>query len=110
MDFDVILCDLMMPGLSGDRLHSEVRRLKPHLCDRFIFMSGEPDKLKWARSPAATGRPIFEKPFALTELLKAIEEVVQANPGKNLGSQSPASVCAWPYHYGWGKWLAKSNP
>ena len=110
MDFDVILCDLMMPGLTGDRLHSEVRRIKPHLCDRFIFMSGDPDKGKWAKSLASTDRPIFEKPFALTELLKVIEEVVQANPGRNVRSQSsPASVCPRPYHRGWGTSFVKRN-
>ncbi|HET9929145.1 MAG TPA: response regulator, partial [Polyangiaceae bacterium] len=38
--FDVILCDLMMPGLSGADLYHRVSALHPELESRFIFMTG----------------------------------------------------------------------
>lgn len=38
--FDVILCDLMMPGLSGADLYRRVSALHPELEPRFIFMTG----------------------------------------------------------------------
>jgi DNA-binding response OmpR family regulator len=79
MDFDIVLCDLIMPGLTGDLLHSAVRLFKPYLCDRFIFMSGHPDKEKWSGLPTCAGRPIFWKPFPVSELLAAIEQVLQEN-------------------------------
>ena len=73
-DFDIILCDLVMPGLSGYQLHAEVRGIKPHLCDRFLFMSGYP---QMQASAVSTGRPILHKPFATDILLAAIDDVVR---------------------------------
>ena len=79
MDFDVILCDLVMPGLCGDQLHLEVRRLKPHLCDRFIFMSGQPKDPNGPGMVSGGDRPVLRKPFALGDLLDAIQAVLRTN-------------------------------
>ena len=38
--FDVILCDLMMPGTSGMALHAELGRAAPELAARMVFMTG----------------------------------------------------------------------
>jgi CheY-like chemotaxis protein len=38
--FQHILCDLMMPGMSGAALHDEVAFRHPELAERFIFMTG----------------------------------------------------------------------
>src|SRR5271165_5716503 len=39
-DFSVILCDMVMPNLAGDMFYMAVERVKPHLCKRFLFMTG----------------------------------------------------------------------
>ena len=39
-DFNIILCDLMMPRMTGAQLYAEVERRWPHLVDRFVFMTG----------------------------------------------------------------------
>ena len=71
-DFDVIVCDLLMPHLPGDKFYLAVGKVKPHLCDRFLFITG------FGRSAAldglgnnAEGRVIF-KPFNLTDLVNAV--------------------------------------
>ena len=71
-DFDIILCDMVMPGLPGDQLYLAVERIKPHLCKRFIFMTdhqADPNTdglIRRARGVTLT------KPFPLAELLTTI--------------------------------------
>jgi signal transduction histidine kinase len=38
--FDLILCDLMMPGLTGMDVFDQISRELPDLCSRFVFMTG----------------------------------------------------------------------
>ena len=38
--FDVVLCDLQMPEMSGMELHAAVRRTLPGARDRFVFVTG----------------------------------------------------------------------
>ena len=38
--FAAVLCDLMMPGLTGMELHGEVEKTDPEQAKRFIFMTG----------------------------------------------------------------------
>ena len=40
MDFDVIICDLMMPTMPGDMFYLAVNKVKPKLCRRFLFVTG----------------------------------------------------------------------
>jgi PAS domain S-box-containing protein len=39
-EFDVILCDLMMPGSTGMDLYEQLAREQPELAERMIFVSG----------------------------------------------------------------------
>jgi signal transduction histidine kinase/ligand-binding sensor domain-containing protein/CheY-like chemotaxis protein len=61
--FDVILCDLMMPDLSGMEVYDEVRRIAPRHLPGFIFVTGG------AFTPGAKEfleripNPWMEKPF-----------------------------------------------
>jgi CheY-like chemotaxis protein len=38
--FDLILCDLMMPELTGMELHQELMKLAPDQADRMVFLTG----------------------------------------------------------------------
>lgn len=86
MDFDVILCDLVMPNLSGDLFYLAVRRLKPRLCSRFIFMSGHLEDPKWKHFAGLTDSAILSKPFQLRGLMDAVQEVITKNGLNNLVS------------------------
>lgn len=39
-DFDVVFCDLMMPGLSGPKFYEVLQKEFPHLAARVIFITG----------------------------------------------------------------------
>ncbi|MGC8742328.1 MAG: response regulator [Verrucomicrobiia bacterium] len=71
-DFDVILCDIMMPNLSGDMFYIAVQKTKPYLCKRFIFMSGHKGNLKVEEFIKGINGVMLWKPFELYQLLEAI--------------------------------------
>jgi CheY-like chemotaxis protein len=62
-DYDVILCDLRMPDIDGGALYAWMEGVRPHLCARTIFVTG--DTLGQATSGvlARSSRPVIEKPF-----------------------------------------------
>ena len=39
-DVDAIVCDWLMPMMAGDMFYQAVQKIKPLLCQRFIFMTG----------------------------------------------------------------------
>jgi CheY-like chemotaxis protein/two-component sensor histidine kinase len=74
--FDAILCDLMMPGLTGMEMHHEVTQFHPELLDRMLFMTGgaftseaqaflDDPKIKW-----------IEKPFPSKDIQARVQELV----------------------------------
>jgi PAS domain S-box-containing protein len=73
--FDVVLCDLRMPGMGGEDLYAEVTRRDPAQAARFIFMTGVGFGTNVERFLAASGRPFLEKPFVKEAALAAIERV-----------------------------------
>jgi signal transduction histidine kinase len=72
--FDRIVCDLMMPGMSGPELHAELARRAPQLVSRLIFMTGGAFT-EGARAFAETWRgPILDKPLDHQALRSLIHE------------------------------------
>jgi PAS domain S-box-containing protein len=64
--YDVVACDLRMPGESGPGIYDAVRARSPRQAARFIFTTGgafgsDDDPIH--ERAQATGRPILEKPF-----------------------------------------------
>lgn len=39
LEVDAVICDMMMPHMPGDMFYLAVERVKPHLCQRFIFVT-----------------------------------------------------------------------
>jgi len=79
-DFDLIMCDMMMPHMPGDMFYFAVQRTKPHLCSRFIFITGYPDKPEVVYFLA--GLPdsvVLNKPVANDDLIRAISFVLKRN-------------------------------
>ncbi len=75
--FDVVLCDLCMPGMSGEALYARVHEEAPELCEGFVFMTGVGFGADVERFLAVSGRPILEKPFAGSKALDCIARVMR---------------------------------
>ena len=71
-DFEVILCDMMMPTLPGDMFFRAVERMRPHLCNRFIFMTGHRGNPKVNDFIRTVNGTILSKPFHVDDLLEMI--------------------------------------
>ena len=61
--YDAILCDLMMPEMSGMELHAELSRTRPELTERMAFLSGGAFTEAAREFLARVPNPQIEKPF-----------------------------------------------
>lgn len=71
-DFALVLCDLMMPCLSGDMFFRVVERISPALCQRFVFMTGHQCDAGTDALIQSVKAFVLRKPFPLKNLLDAI--------------------------------------
>ncbi len=76
--YDVILCDLMMPGMTGMELFEVLRREHPLLARRVVFMTGGVSMARVAEFLASVPNPKFEKPFDVPELRRILQRLVSA--------------------------------
>ncbi|MGZ3449845.1 MAG: hybrid sensor histidine kinase/response regulator [Polyangiales bacterium] len=70
--FDVILCDVTMPDLTGPAVFERL----PTFADRFVFITGGTPDRATDRALIATGRPVLQKPFSMSD----VESLVRDRP------------------------------
>jgi signal transduction histidine kinase len=73
-DFDLLITDVIMPGLRGDELAHELRAVRPDLQVLLIsgYANGADD------TPAANPDfELLEKPFTADDLLRAVQELLE---------------------------------
>jgi len=61
--FDAVLCDIMMPDISGIDVFEETRKRDPELARRFVFMTGGAYTERVQKFRAAVDNPVLDKPF-----------------------------------------------
>jgi len=80
-EFDVIICDLEMPKMSGDSFYAAVKKSKPHLCDRFLFVTGHSQNPKYEEFLKITGAFVLIKPVRIAELVGAVAFIIKHTGG-----------------------------
>jgi two-component system NtrC family sensor kinase len=70
--FDVIICDLRMPHLSGRDMYLKLARHDPRAAERIIFATGDTVRGDTLQFLQRLGRPYLHKPFTLAELRAAL--------------------------------------
>jgi CheY-like chemotaxis protein len=73
--FDVILCDLKMPGISGQELYLRFLRERPALAQKFILATGDAGSPDVVDFLAEVSVPVLEKPFELRSLELLAQQV-----------------------------------
>lgn len=66
--FDVLLCDLLMPSMTGMGLHAHLAKVRPELIPRMIFMTGCPFGQGVREFLASVPNERIDKPFEAEEL------------------------------------------
>jgi PAS domain S-box-containing protein len=77
-DYDVILCDVMMPDLSGIDVYHEMCEVRPDYAERVVFMTGGAFSEKARSFLARTKHRVLQKPVDLAQLRAVVAEVVAA--------------------------------
>jgi two-component system, cell cycle sensor histidine kinase and response regulator CckA len=72
---DLLLTDVVMPGMSGGTLADKLTGLRPGL--RVLFVSGYSEEDVMGRGGLAPGRALLEKPFTPSELRRSIRQLLQ---------------------------------
>jgi signal transduction histidine kinase len=70
--FDVIICDLRMPHLSGRDMYTKLARQDPRAAERIVFATGDTVRGDTLQFLEGLGRPYLHKPFTLAELRNAL--------------------------------------
>jgi PAS domain S-box-containing protein len=81
--FDVIMCDLMMPGMSGMELYERLKQTQPGLEARMVFMTGGVSMDRAREFLASRVNLTFEKPFDFDRLRRALRRLVEAARGSS---------------------------
>jgi two-component system NtrC family sensor kinase len=70
--FDLVVSDLRMPGMGGERLFEEIRRRRPELARRLLLTTGDTVRSDPQRVAERTGLAVLQKPFDLDRLRRLV--------------------------------------
>jgi CheY-like chemotaxis protein len=80
---DLLLTDLVMPGMNGRDLADRVAALQPWI--RRVFMSGYTAGIMPRRAAGDDSIPYLQKPFSSRELAQRLRETLQTPPTAETG-------------------------
>jgi CheY-like chemotaxis protein/two-component sensor histidine kinase len=75
--YDVILCDLMMPQITGMEVHGKVAKLDPDQAGKIVFVTGGAFTESAREFFETTQNHRIEKPFDLKTLRHLVNELIQ---------------------------------
>ena len=76
---DLILCDLMMPVMTGVDFYEALARLRPEMAERVVFMTGGAFSVRARQALDNLPNERFEKPFTVPELRALVARRVRTD-------------------------------
>ena len=71
-EFDLIISDVKMPGMSGQELHVELRRAQPRMARRMLLTTGDTLGADLDELARRTGLQVLRKPFDVEDLRRSV--------------------------------------
>jgi two-component system, cell cycle sensor histidine kinase and response regulator CckA len=73
-EIDLVLTDLVMPGISGHQLAGELAQRHPEI--KMLFMSGYTEDSAARRDILLKGSAFLQKPFSVGDLSNAVQQAL----------------------------------
>jgi response regulator RpfG family c-di-GMP phosphodiesterase len=73
-EVDAVVCDWMMPTMAGDMFYLAVQKIKPLLCQRFIFITGYEGHPQFQEFLLKNRPVVLYKPVTVGKLLGRLNE------------------------------------
>jgi DNA-binding NtrC family response regulator len=80
--FDLVLCDLMLPGVSGVDFYERLAGIAPELVDRVVFVTGGAYSQRAVEFLERAHIPRIEKPFPSLTAFRAMVREYLARTGR----------------------------
>lgn len=75
-EYDLVICDLIMPGLRGDDFYLKAKKTRPDLSDRFIFITGFGTDPRIHAFLSRHEVKYLLKPFPVEGLIRCVKEAL----------------------------------
>jgi DNA-binding response OmpR family regulator len=75
-EYDVVICDVMMPRMRGDEFYVQAKKLRSHLEHRFIFITGFGADKEIREFLDARRLMHLIKPFPIQQLIAKVKELL----------------------------------
>ncbi|RKH68227.1 ATP-binding protein, partial [Corallococcus aberystwythensis] len=85
--FDVVLCDLQMPGMDGIAVYRRLQREAPALASRVVFISGGASSPEARAFVETVAQRVLEKPVRPDVLLATVEAVLEGSPPEEVAAR-----------------------
>ena len=79
--YEVAVLDFNLPDMNGIMLHRQIRQMDEELADKTVFMSGMAQDGSHMDYYATIGGAFLTKPFDVTQVLEAVEAVLNPDEG-----------------------------
>ena len=77
-EYDIVLSDLRMPGVSGPEMYQRLAEVRPHLLPRIGFVTGDTLGSSMDAFLRESGRPVLEKPFTRAGVRCLVQALIEA--------------------------------
>ena len=80
--YDIVLCDMNLPGLPGGELFERLRAQAGKSMPQFVFMTGDLLEPSAMKKFGDKGAHVMLKPFHVSALSKLLVEILQSQPAR----------------------------